>query len=117
MSEITHRYFGESEFQILTEITANDISTVLITVKLLDPSCNCCYSKTIENKHLTACWWDLRDTNNEMAAIATELIRGSDIDSLIEVCKTNLNRDDERKYEKALQNCINFFIKNQIVTE
>ena len=113
MSEITHRYFGESQFQILTEITANDTSTVLITVKLLDPASNCCYSKTIENKHLTACCWDLVDANNDMTKIATELIHGSDIDSLIEVCKTNFNRDDKAQYEKMLLNCINFFIKNQ----
>ena len=115
MSEITHRYFGESQFQILTEITASDTSTVLITIKLLDPSCNCCYSKTIEQKHLAASWWDLRDANADMALIATNLIRGNDIDSVIKACQDTRNGagDDEKEYSKLLLNCINFYVKNQ----
>lgn len=113
MSEITHKYVGESEFQILTEIVVEDTSNIVITIKLLDPCCNCCYTKTIVNKHLVGCWWDLQNANNEMVAIATELVHGSDIDSLIEVCKSNLNRDDEKQYEKALWNCINYFVNNR----
>jgi hypothetical protein len=114
MSKITHKYFGESGFQILTEITASDTSFVLITIKLLDPSDNCCYSKTIEEKHLTACCLDLETANWQMATLIAELIRGNNIDSVIQVCKDTRNGvgDDEIEYSKLLLNCINFHVKN-----
>jgi hypothetical protein len=115
MSKITHKYFGESGFQILTEITASDTSTVSITIKLLDPSDNCCYSKTIEEKHLIACWLDLEEANWQMASIITELKEGNSIDSVIQVCKDTRNGvgDDEIEYSKLLLNCINFRVNNK----